>query len=672
MVQTLIVFITLLVTAMGFGATPSTKQYSANEILVFTRIAFVTVSPNGKQVAYVTRDCNKKNNKWYYTLSFKDESRDIHEIAQADNISSVSWSPDGNSIAYIAPNKEQQVLFVYKLSDKKIGPIVKLSRGIIAFKWSPSGKQIALIAEDEKNKTSTDNLVDAANPTTNLRLYLTNVDNPTEIKPLTAADFSISYDPFTGGFSWSADGQQIAFAYQPSTRAPDDLKPKIAILNLSTLKLTTVPFCSTHSCRQPMYSPSGHWLAFTANIPASGKSKALLEDIEIRNKVCLMDQANQIHCLRDTFNTNPWLFSWNANSNAVYVLEQYKSQGLKIYELNENTSVPVKLISTHKDFIEPLSLSINRTNQIFGFGYESVNKAPEVFTATVSDFKLNQITHLNEKYNKVLGDVRALNWSSMDGTPIEGLLITPVNYDPKHKYPLYVDVHGGPSGAQSKRYLGGCDEYDEALIPTTCPANILSLGYIILQVNFRGSSGYGVNFRVKNFADLGGGDYRDIMSGIDYLIQQGIVDTSKIAIAGWSYGGYMSAWAASQTKRFFTAIDGDGMSDFVSYAATTDNTDFGLRYLGTNYWNDSHLYWVHSPMAYVNNISKPLLILHGGNDIRVPPAQGKELFTALKILGKPVKMLVAPNQSHVPTDPDTFAKEIGIIDKWLQTTRVSS
>ncbi|MCX7123395.1 MAG: prolyl oligopeptidase family serine peptidase, partial [Gammaproteobacteria bacterium] len=218
-----------------------------------------------------------------------------------------------------------------------------------------------------------------------------------------------------------------------------------------------------------------------------------------------------------------------------------------------------------------------------------------------------------------------------------------------------------------------CDEYSELLPPTTCPANILSLGYVILQVNYRGSNGYGLDFRVKNFGDFGGGDYNDIMTGIDHLIQQGVVDPHKIVMAGWSYGGYLAAWAISQSNRFSGAIDGDGLTDLISYTGTSDDTDFCFRYLGSYFWDANQpLYWARSPIAHVQNIKTPLLILEGGQDIRVPPSQAEELYNALTVLNRPVKMLIAPRQAHEPSDPDTIEKEINAIDQWLQNDVSSS
>ncbi len=655
----------ILLTSLTCTAQP----YTGKDVLAFTRIANVVASPDGQQVAVVTFSRSKTNsNAWDYVLSVQKVNGASRVIDQADYMTSIAWSPDGKSIAYIAAKGAQQIVSVYHLADQQIVPVVSLSRSIDALEWSPSGTQIAFVADEPSSSPPANRLIDVAVGGVNSQLYLTdNIQSQALIKPITPVNVSISPSVFSGGFDWAPNGQQIAFAYQPSPKDMDDSKSKVAILDVSTLKVTPLAFCNTHSCNQPMYSPDGHWLAFAANVLASGKDKILLEDIGTQNQVCLMNAAGQTHCLKNTFNGNPYILGWKADSQAVYVGDMYKTTGAQLYELNQNPEVPVKQISTQSGFMEPLTISINNTHQVFGFGYESVNQAPEAFIASADGFKLTQITHLNTQFDQDFGQERVLKWNSKDGTVIEGLLITPANYNPKHPYPLYVDVHGGPSSLQMQRYLGGCDEYSEEFSPTSCPANMLSLGYIILQVNYRGSNGYGVAFKAKNFADFGGGDYNDVMSGINDLVEQGLVDPHHIAIGGWSYGGYLTNWAVSHSNHFVAAVDGEGITNFISYTGTSDDTDFFLRYLGAYFWNANQaLYWERSPIAHVKNIHTPLLILEGGSDIRVPPSQAEELYTALTLLHRPVKMLIAPGESHQPSDPDMIEQEIDAIDQWLQ------
>lgn len=625
---------------------------AADDILKFTRIASVVVSPDGSQVAYVTFAQSKTDKqKWHYILRVTDRHKQSTIIAEADLISGVKWSPDGHRIAYAAKTGKQQTLWVNKVSNHQGLALVNGGQAISGLKWSTDAKQIAFVA---------------ANADENLRLYLVSVAKAAKAKPVTLPNVSITQADFDVGFDWAPDGKTIAFAYQPSTKAPDAQKSKIATLDLKTLKTTIVSFCKNHTCQQPLYSPDGKWLAFSTNLTSTNKAKELAENIYFSGHICVLNNSVQMHCLQNTFNKSPELMGWNSSSNGVYVAESYKAEGMKIYELSLNADAPVKLVSATEGFMEPLTVSLNNTHMVFGFGLEFVNQAPEVFLATAQDFKPQQITQLNTVYNKPLGNVVVQHWRSKDGMNIEGLLITPANYDSKRKYPLYVDVHGGPSGAEVKRYLGGCDEYGEWLVPTSCVANILSHGYIILQVNYRGSSGYGQEFRLANFGDLGGGDYQDIMSGVDALIQDGIVDSNKMVIAGWSYGGYMTAWAVSQSHRFKAAIDGDGLTDLISFSGTSDIPNYTSQYLGAYFWDNSALYWQRSPLAFVKNIETPVLILHGAKDIRVPLSQGQELYTALVRLHKPVKMLVTQNQEHVPTTPDTIVQDVKAVDQWLQ------
>jgi dipeptidyl aminopeptidase/acylaminoacyl peptidase len=647
------------------AGTCSAQAYNINDSLSFAHIASVVASPDGNQVAIITRQNNRNN--WRYTLYLRNKKGSSKIIAKASGLGSVDWSANGKNIAYLADNNGQQTLFVYQLNTKKNVPIVKQSQSIDALKWSPSGKKIAFVAEEKSPIPPKNTLINQAKNYVNSQLFLiNNVRQNATIKPITSANYSISSGVFGGGFDWSPNSKNIAFSFQPSAMTIDGKKSKVAIINLASHQLHILPFCQTHTCYTPMYSPNGQWLAFASNILSNAKAKTLLEDIDKHAQICLVNKKGKIHCLDSTFNKIPLLIGWNKNSNAVFVGDLYKVDGPTIYELNENPNITTKLISNKKGFIDPNTISLNATNTLFGFGLETVNKAPEAFTASTKNFKMTQLTHLNNHFDKPLGKVKVLNWISTDRTKIQGLLITPINYNPKHKYPLYVDIHGGPSSAQSIRYLGGCEGFGEAVAPVDCPANILSLGYIILQVNYRGSTGYGLKFRMKNFGDFGGGDFHDIISGVNKLVSQGHVNPKKIVIAGWSAGGYLTPWIISHSNLFSKAIEGDGITDLISYTGTSDDSDFFYRYLGFYFWNDkNNAYWKQSPMAYVKKIQTPLLILQGGQDSRVPPTQSQELYTALTTLHKPVTMLVDPNRGHEPANPATILGDIKAINLWL-------
>jgi dipeptidyl aminopeptidase/acylaminoacyl peptidase len=172
---------------------------------------------------------------------------------------------------------------------------------------------------------------------------------------------------------------------------------------------------------------------------------------------------------------------------------------------------------------------------------------------------------------------------------------------------------------------------------------------------------------MANYRDLGGGDYHDIMSGVNLLIKRGIADANHLAVFGWSYGGYLTNWIITQAPQFKAAITGDGLSDLISMAGTSDIPWFLSQYLGDAYWNNAQLYLTRSPIMYVKNIQAPLLILHGGNDLRVPLGQGTELYQALVGQHKPVTLLIAPGQGHVPDNLNDIAQEITAVDVQLKT-----
>ena len=237
-------------------------------------------------------------------------------------------------------------------------------------------------------------------------------------------------------------------------------------------------------------------------------------------------------------------------------------------------------------------------------------------------------------------------------------------YHNKKTYPLLVILHGGPGGILTRQYLGGCEEYGRAVVPN-CTANLLNKGFVILKPNYRGSTGYGKSFRFSNIGDLGGGDKQDIISGVNLLIKQKIADPKRMAIFGWSYGGYLSAWTISQTQRFKAAIDGDGLTDFISFTGTTDIPSYLVQYLGGTFWKKHSLYISRSPITFVNRIKTPVLILQGQDDHRVPPGQAFELYNDLQYQHKEAKLLVSPGQGHVPVDANIISHLIKNIDLWL-------
>ena len=247
-----------------------------------------------------------------------------------------------------------------------------------------------------------------------------------------------------------------------------------------------------------------------------------------------------------------------------------------------------------------------------------------------------QITHWRVAESEVI------SWQSRDGTEIEGVLHKPDDYDPDKKYPLLVVIHGGPTGVDRPTPVYGY----------VYPINQwLYKGALVLRVNYRGSAGYGEAFRSLNVRNLGVGDAWDVLSGVDHLAEQGMIDTSKMGCMGWSQGGYISAFLTTNTDRFQAISVGAGISNWMTYYVNTDIHPFTRQYLQATPWEDEAIYRKTSPMTNITQASTPTLIQHGEFDRRVPIANAYELVQGLRDNDVPSKLIVYKGFGHGITKP---------------------
>jgi dipeptidyl aminopeptidase/acylaminoacyl peptidase len=201
-------------------------------------------------------------------------------------------------------------------------------------------------------------------------------------------------------------------------------------------------------------------------------------------------------------------------------------------------------------------------------------------------------------------------------------------------------------------------------------ATFASKGYAVLRPNPRGSSGYGKKFRFANYNDWGGRDFEDDQAGVDHVIAMGIADPDRLAVMGWSYGGFMTSWTITQTQRFKAAVVGAGVTNLWSFTGTADIPGFLPDYFGGEPWQQFENFQKHSPITYVKNVTTPTLVLHGEADVRVPPSQGYEYYHALKRQGTTAKMVVYPRQPHGPQEPkfvlDIMQRHLDWVEKYVR------
>jgi dipeptidyl aminopeptidase/acylaminoacyl peptidase len=338
------------------------------------------------------------------------------------------------------------------------------------------------------------------------------------------------------------------------------------------------------------------------------------------------------------FDENPSLIDWGPDG--IYFAAFLKCNA-HLFRLNAET-LAIDRISSPDSFFVP-DASFTPDHRTLASTGAAPNHFQEVFITSAKDFAPRYLTNMSEQWKDFKLTTReVIEWKSTDGTPIQGILVKPADYDPSRKYPLLVVIHGGPTGFDTP--VVGADRYYPI-------ERFAAKGALILRPNYRGSAGYGEKFRALNVRNLGLGDYQDVISGVDFLIAKGMVDKDRVGAMGWSQGGYISAFITTYSDRFRAVSVGAGISDWMTYYVNTDIHPFTRQYLKATPWEDPAIYQKTSPIFYVNNAKTPTLIQHGDQDKRVPPPNAFELYQALKDRGVPVKLILYKGFGHPINKP---------------------
>ncbi|MGD1105614.1 MAG: S9 family peptidase [Terracidiphilus sp.] len=297
------------------------------------------------------------------------------------------------------------------------------------------------------------------------------------------------------------------------------------------------------------------------------------------------------------------------------------------------------------------SLSASTDRSLFVFQANSFNTPPEIFAARAKQdpsvhladtARLFQLSHFNDAIKPSWGDSVSLSWTN-DGFQIQGWLLLPKDFDPAKKYPLLVEVHGGPASSVTSRWNGGAGGFSATAFS--------ALGYFVLLPNPRGSYGQGEAFTQANRKDFGYGDLRDILAGVDTVLAKYPVDSNRVGIGGWSYGGFMTMFAVTQTHRFRAAVAGAGISDWLSYYGENSIDQWMIPYFGASVYEDPATYAKSSAITFIKQAKTPTLIVVGDRDGECPAPQSFEFWHALRDLHIPAQLVVYPNEGHGFSDP---------------------
>ncbi|MBI3982945.1 MAG: S9 family peptidase [Gemmatimonadetes bacterium] len=652
-------------------ASPAAAQekWTPELALKVKTVSGVAVSPDAQRVAFqvgvAVMDGEKSEWLTHVHVANADGSGAFQLTHGDKSATAPAWSPDGRWVAFLSSRSGKSNIWRIRVDGGEAEQITDEKGGVSAFQWSPDGKHIAFLMPDPKteeeevaDKEQRDARVVGENVKLS-RLYVIPLAPDSAGKraarKLTGADRNVGA-PFGGGdLSWAPDGSAIAFSHTSSPSPNDWTSADLSVVDVQSGAVRSLAAMAAAKS-DPAFSPDGKWIAFNAsdNPPTWGFTARVH---------VVAATGGEPRPLAESFDRQPNIIGWSGDGKLVYVTETFRTvDRLSALPVDGKPALDV---STPDVMVSGVALNATRTH--VGFVTQAADRPPEAAISSVKSFKPSQVSRVQELPSAPVGRTEVVTWQAPDGKAIEGLLTYPVGYQMGARVPLLVIVHGGPTGVFTQGFIARSGAYPIAAFA--------SEGYAILRCNVRGSSGYGREFRYANYQDWGGGDYQDIMSGVDAMIQRGIADPERLGVMGWSYGGYMTSWVITQTKRFRAASVGAGVTNLMSFTGTADIPGFIPDYFGGEYWDVSERWRSHSAMFNVKGVSTPTLIQHGEQDLRVPVSQGYELYNALKRQGVPAKMVVYPRQPHGIQEPklqlDAMKRNLEWFAQWLLSRKVS-
>ncbi len=609
------------------AATPTPP--TIDQLVELKRVGSIALSPDGALVAFVVREANWDENAFETEIWLADPaSGETRQLTKAKKSSDApAFSPDGRRLAFASDRGEKRQVYLIDPRGGEAEALTSAEEGIGAFAWSPDGTQVAFTAQDPKSdalkerekKHGEYEVVDQDRRMTHLHVIEL---ASRKTRRLTEGAFTV------GGFDWSPDGAEIAFDHRVSPDQGDGGSADISIVTVADMKLRPL-VTQAGPDSGPVFSPDGTRVAFES---AMSRERFYYTN----GYVAVVPRAGGAPVsLTAAFDEDPNLLEWGPNG--IWLGASQKTEA-GLFRLDPETKAVARVPLDGAPMA--FGFSFDRGFERVAFTGSSATAYPEACLAATRGGAVQRLSRLSDQLEGwALGTSEVVSWKSQDGTPIEGVLRKPKGYAPGAKRPLLVIVHGGPTGTSRPSLVGG--NYVYPVEP------FLAKGALILDPNYRGSAGYGEAFRSRNVRNLGVGDAWDVVSGIDHLVKQGLVDPARVGVMGWSQGGYISAFLATHDAARFKAVSvGAGISNWVTYYVNTDIHPFTRQYLEATPWDDMEVYRKTSPMTYIKTAKVPVLIQHGDGDKRVPLPNAYELYQGLVDQGVPAKLVVFKGFGH--------------------------
>lgn len=628
----------------GAQRTKPSLERLMDSLLAVREFKEVAISPEGRRVAWVEalREENgaPSENSVINVADLEPSPAPPRRISAGSGGAAhaehdIAWSPDGRQLAFLsdAANGGQLDLYV---ADTSGGPARRLTHltGFLARPlWSPDGKRLAILF--------TENAPRAAGPLQPMTKDAGVVDQHIYEQRLTTVDLDSGRarpisppDLYVYEYDWSPDGKIfIATAAHGAGDANWYIAELFTISSLSgEIKSIYKPSVDTQLA-VPRWSPDGKSIAFIGGLMSDEGNTG--GDI-----FTLPSAGGEPRNLTPNLQASPAWLTWLSSKQILFTEQVDGSNAIATLDPVDGRIVTLwsgeKSISTGG---WSFGLALARDATTSALVLESFNQPPEVWAGAIGSWR--QVTNSNRNAQPSWGKAESFRWSS-EGKGIQGWLLYPRDYDSSRRYPLVVEVHGGPGSMVRSRWPKPF--FDLSLLSEE--------GFFVLFPNPRGSFGKGESFTRANVKDFGYGDFRDILAGVDEVVRTLPVDNDRVGIGGWSYGGFMTMWGVTQTNRFRAAVAGAGISNWQSYYGENDIDLWMIPFFGASVYDNPAVYARSSPITFIKNSRTPTLILVGDSDGECPPPQSYEFWHALKTLGVETQFVIYANEGHDIAQPE--------------------
>ncbi|MBI1787466.1 MAG: S9 family peptidase [Acidobacteria bacterium] len=611
----------------------------------------VAISPDGNRIAWVEKASESAEGSAIFVLEWRAAAAAPRRItAGGPRETNLAWAPDSRRLAFLsnAESKKQPQVYVAPLA----GTPRKLT-GLTGFltrpRWSPDGARLAvLFAENAPSGGGPLEAIPAPTGVIEEQVFnqrLATVESASgKVRQVSPPELHV-YD-----YDWSPDGRSFAAIAAPGPGDNNWWIAQLYTVAIDSGKAQSI-YRPSLQLAIPRWSPDGGVISFIEGI----MSDEGFHGGDLRTIPAAGGEArNHTAGRKSSPNWMTWL------SPGKILLTEHVDGGSAISTL-ELAGGRIETIWKGDEDLHAgghrANFALARDGETSAVVRQSWQLAPEVWAGTAGQWR--QLTHFNRARKPASGKAVSLQWSN-EGHQIQGWLLYPSDFAPGRRYPMVVSVHGGPSNVKKPSWP--VEGFDLSVLA--------GHGFFVFFPNPRGSYGRGEDFTRANVKDIGGGDLRDILAGVDHVLRSTPVDEQRLGIGGWSYGGYMTMWAVTQTNRFRAAVAGAGIANWESYYGQNSIDQWMLPFFGKSVYDDPAVYAKSSPIRFIKQVKTPTLVVVGERDGECPPAQSFEFWHALKTLGVSTQLVVYPGEGHafrsVEHQRDLMRRTVGWLEQNLK------